>query len=81
MKYIIMQDKTTGRTVHYAYVVIILHVSEGHLYELIIAKANGGHSRSVDHVLVGKHRIVADYVDLVAFGSMYNVVNSYIAVK
>ena len=81
MKYIVMQDKASGRAVHYAYVVIILHVSEGHLYELIITKANRGHARSVDHVLVGKQRIVAYDVDLVAFGAMYNVVNGYIAVK
>jgi hypothetical protein len=51
------------------------------LYELIITKANRGHARSVDHVLVGKQRIVAYDVDLVAFGAMYNVVNGYIAVK
>jgi len=81
MKYIVMQDKTAGRAVNYAHIVVILHVPQGHLYELIISKANSGHARSMDHILVRKHRVVAYNVNLVAFGGMYDVVNGYVAVK
>ena len=81
MKNIIMQKKAAGRTVHDTYIIIVLDFFQGNFYKFIISKIDSGHSWSMVHKLVGEQCIVADYIYLVTFGRVNDIINGNIPVK
>ena len=81
MKYIVMHHKTAGRTVHDAYIIIILHFIQHNFNELVIVEIDRGYLGRLVHELIGKQSVVAYHINMIAVGRMDHIIDGNIAVE